>query len=293
MSQDLITDWVCVATEGKTIDGRVIKASWLQDIAKTYDTNTYQALIWPYHDKMENRNWTPNYGLVDSVKLSIKNGKTKLLARLIPNKFLLDANKNKQKLFTSIELADDPTGVAECYLAGIAVTDTPASLETSRLQFSAISGNTEPLEFTVMKREKSSFWQNVFSSKTKQTEDNAMDKEQFSQLMGKLDEQKAEFEAKFSAQEQKLDALSGKVNTFSQQPAPEEKPTEKTTEKPQEPAPSAPENENKAFQAILTKMDTFSNQMGELDKRFSALEKQAITPLPSNQPVGEHGDIFI
>lgn len=33
----LKTDWLCVATEGDTVDGRVIKRQWIIDMGETYD----------------------------------------------------------------------------------------------------------------------------------------------------------------------------------------------------------------------------------------------------------------
>lgn len=46
----LKTDWLCVATEGDTVDGREIKRQWIIDMGETYDYNHYVALIWPEHE---------------------------------------------------------------------------------------------------------------------------------------------------------------------------------------------------------------------------------------------------
>ncbi|MCZ5325575.1 GPO family capsid scaffolding protein [Escherichia coli] len=46
----LKTDWLCVATEGDTVDGRDIKRQWIIDMGETYDYNHYVALIWPEHE---------------------------------------------------------------------------------------------------------------------------------------------------------------------------------------------------------------------------------------------------
>ncbi|HBM2757206.1 TPA: GPO family capsid scaffolding protein, partial [Enterobacter hormaechei subsp. xiangfangensis] len=46
----LKTGWLCVATEGDTVDGRVLERQWIIDMAETYDPNHYAALIWPEHD---------------------------------------------------------------------------------------------------------------------------------------------------------------------------------------------------------------------------------------------------
>lgn len=48
----LMTDWICIATEGETVDGREIPASWLTEMAETYDpAGTYTALIRPEHER--------------------------------------------------------------------------------------------------------------------------------------------------------------------------------------------------------------------------------------------------
>ncbi|MBQ4796817.1 phage capsid protein, partial [Pectobacterium versatile] len=49
MSQ-LMTNWICIATEGETVDKRVMERQWLIDAAETYDPQLYTALIWPEHE---------------------------------------------------------------------------------------------------------------------------------------------------------------------------------------------------------------------------------------------------
>lgn len=131
------SDWKIVATEGATVDGRAISANWINDMAETYDQSEYTALIWPEHLRsswsiFEGKNW----GTVEEVKAAKYNGKLRLFAKFTPNQYLLDANKEEQKLFTSIEPNPDYKGEGRCYLMGLAVTDSPASSGTTRLKFS-------------------------------------------------------------------------------------------------------------------------------------------------------------
>lgn len=42
----LKTDWLCVATEGDTVDGRVMERQWIIDMGETYDVTNYAALNW-------------------------------------------------------------------------------------------------------------------------------------------------------------------------------------------------------------------------------------------------------
>ena len=52
MSQ-LSTDWLCIATEGDTVDRRELRREWLIDAAETYNPELYAALIWPEHERAE------------------------------------------------------------------------------------------------------------------------------------------------------------------------------------------------------------------------------------------------
>lgn len=131
------SDWKIVATEGATVDGRAISANWINDMAETYDQSEYTALIWPEHYRsswsiFEGKNW----GTVEEVKAAKFGDRLRLFAKITPNKYLLEANKEEQKLFTSIEPNPDYKGEGRCYLMGLAVTDSPASSGTTRLKFS-------------------------------------------------------------------------------------------------------------------------------------------------------------
>lgn len=125
----LITNWICVATEGQTVDERTIKSEWLQEMADTYDPKYYTALIWEEH----NRN-LENLGEVIDAKADMMNGKMQLFLRLKPTKKLIKYNEEGQKLFCSIEVEEDFQGTSIFYLGGLAVTDNPASIGTDRLR---------------------------------------------------------------------------------------------------------------------------------------------------------------
>lgn len=146
----LMTDWICIATEGETVDGRNIEGQWLYDMAESYDPeNIYSAQIWPEHER-----WYSAYGEVLALKCEEVDGEAKLFARLRPEIHLLEANRNGQLLFCSIE--PTPTlnfrGTGKPYLEGLGVTSQPASIGTTRMRFSAeksgrIFGGLEPLVF--------------------------------------------------------------------------------------------------------------------------------------------------
>ncbi|MDR3432567.1 MAG: GPO family capsid scaffolding protein [Rouxiella aceris] len=168
------TDWLCIATSGQAVDGRTIEPQWLIDAAETYTRNTYTALIWPYHPQYEygEREFTCNLGEVDALKTETVDGVVKLYAQLIPNRFLICANEDGQKLFTSAEFMGDFAGSGREYLIGIAVTDIPASLGTEKIKFQlageekdAARGNLETFSLGKLKTQKkeSSLWSKFFS----------------------------------------------------------------------------------------------------------------------------------
>ncbi|MEY2883067.1 MAG: hypothetical protein RL490_791 [Pseudomonadota bacterium] len=139
-----------VAVEGATVDGRTIKRNWLEEMAATYNPQTYGARINCEHL----RGFSPekpffSYGDVTALKteeIDIEiGGKTErklaLFAQITPNNEFSRINKAGQKVYTSIEVNENFAGTGKAYLVGIACTDSPASLGTERLQFAAKASN--------------------------------------------------------------------------------------------------------------------------------------------------------
>lgn len=141
-----------VAVEGATTDGRVIERQQIAEIAETYNPEVYGARIWIEHI----RSSLPDspfraYGDVLAVKAEEVDiaGKKKLalFAQVEPTDDLVEiVNSRKQKVFTSIEIAPEFADSGKAYLFGLAVTDSPASLGTSMLAFSAKHPEDSPLK---------------------------------------------------------------------------------------------------------------------------------------------------
>jgi hypothetical protein len=136
-----------VATEGATVDGRTIERSWIEQMAASYSKATYTATV-----NMEHiRGYTPdspfrNYGFVDA--LETKEGpdnKLQLVATISGTDDLVKMTAAWQKVFTSIEVSPNFAKTGKAYLTGLAVTDTPASLGTGMLEFTAKSPADSPL----------------------------------------------------------------------------------------------------------------------------------------------------
>jgi hypothetical protein len=139
--------WFTVATEGQTTDGREIERSWLEEIAATYSRAKYGARIWMEHI----RGVLPDspfkaYGDVLAVRVEENDdGKLELQAQLDPTPELVAMTKARQKIYTSIEIEPNFAKTGKHGLIGLGVTDSPASLGTSILAFSAKHPNDNPL----------------------------------------------------------------------------------------------------------------------------------------------------
>lgn len=141
------TRWFRVAVEGLTAsDGRKIERNWLTEAADTYDLKTYGARVNVEHIRGFSGE-KPFRAMGDVVALKAEEvelsigGKTEkrlaLYAQIDPTDDLIKLTKERQKIYTSIEVAPNFAGTGKAGLVGLAVTDTPASLGTEMLTFSA------------------------------------------------------------------------------------------------------------------------------------------------------------
>jgi hypothetical protein len=142
----LLTPFLVLATAGATVDDREIQEQWLIDIADTYNQQKYTAQI-----NVDHIDWWGNYGQVVEVRLGKDSeGNTVLEGVLNPNHYLIELNKDGQKLFMSVEITPNFQGQGKAYLTGLAVTDRPASTGTAKLIFSKQNSDchyTSPVSF--------------------------------------------------------------------------------------------------------------------------------------------------
>ncbi len=276
-----VSDWKIIATEGPTVDGRKITREWLTQMAESYSLSEYPALIWPEHRRFYG--FGENWGKVLELKAEEKDGKMRLFAKLEPNDYMLEANRKKQKLFTSIEPNPDYKGEGRCYLMGLAATDSPASTGTSLLQFSRKQGETtelecsalEEIDFSACFTRKDRFFAafNEFFSSGDEVPETPSTVE---------DTDVTEEELKAALKEQ----FSNFSTSFKQELA-----EEFNLKKPEQPEVTVqPEDTGitaEQFSQLNEKLDGIITQQSELDKQFKALSEESPGQRPSAEGANE------
>lgn len=135
-----------LATSGATVDGRVIEAEHLRQMAQSYDPKVYSARLNIEHIRgISSEGPFRAYGDVLSLEteeVTVNfNGKpeqrTALYGVFDVTEEAQALNAAGQKLYPSIEIHPDFAGKGFAYLMGCALTDSPASIATERLQFTS------------------------------------------------------------------------------------------------------------------------------------------------------------
>ncbi|PJO78803.1 phage capsid protein [Neisseria brasiliensis] len=129
--------WFCIGQSGATVDGRQIEPQMLTQAAESYNPDTYTAVLnvehyRPFFPKSE----MSGLGSVLELKAETADGVTKLYARIDPTEKTIQMMKDREKVFTSMELQKNFADTGKTYLVGLALTDSPAALGTSMLKFS-------------------------------------------------------------------------------------------------------------------------------------------------------------
>lgn len=134
-----------IATEGPTVDGRNISRDWILQMAKSYDPKVYTAVINLEHylSALPDSVFSA-YGRVVSVgtqETEIMGEKRLQLTAVVDvAQAVADLQASGKKAFASMEIKDNFINKGVAYLTGLAFTDTPASVGTESMKFSAFSG---------------------------------------------------------------------------------------------------------------------------------------------------------
>lgn len=133
-----------LATAGSTVDGRNIDDKMLEEMASSYNPKTYGARLNIEHIRgITGDKPFRSYGdvaelSIGEVEVDFNGTKEKRKALFGAFDVLEDAqqlNAAGQKVYPSIEIEPNFGGKGHAYLMGVALTDSPASIATDRLQF--------------------------------------------------------------------------------------------------------------------------------------------------------------
>lgn len=265
-----------IAVEGATTDGRHIDRAMIEQMAAHYDPNYYCATINIEHLKSySSSSEFKRYGTVNALSCEeIKEGKLQgklaLYAELNPTKELIELNKQKQKLFSSVEISPKFADSNEAYLVGLAVTDDPASLGTELLQFSA---NTAKNPLTSRKQNP----ENLFSSADEsielhleQAQADSDDNSRFCALKEKI----------LSFMNKNADKQDKNFNAFTQEMA-------ETMESLLELNKSLLSSTEQKLNEQATKIEALSNELSAFKIALDAI------PNTPNRPVAPGGDALL
>nr|PRI94663.1 Phage capsid scaffolding protein (GPO) serine peptidase [Haemophilus influenzae] len=250
-------------------------------MAQTYDPEHYTANLWPEH-----RRYFSCGEVLELKAEEQENGEVKLFAKIAPNQQLIDFNRDGQKLFTSVEIAENFRNSGKAYLSGLGVTDSPASVGTTKLDFFNHQDKVQcsefiNIDFTEQKNDEEKMTRSFFnaikqffssseqqeeqpnSNNNNNKEDNSMNDKQFAQLIG----------AVVSLGEKIDNHFSTKAETTPESSQPAEKKDEQV-------------------QGVTA--EQFNQLLGAvqaLDKKFNALSQEQTT-VPTGVPTVENENVY-
>ena len=140
-TQEKFSDrWFCIGKSGATVDGRTIESADLIAAAAAYDPELYGARINLEHYRPYSpKNDYSGLGDVLELKAETADGVTRLYARIDPTEKMLGYIKDREKVYTSMEIMKPFGDTGKAYLVGLAMTDSPASMGTTMLKFRQIA----------------------------------------------------------------------------------------------------------------------------------------------------------
>ena len=274
--------WFVIATEGATCDDRTINRTWIEQMAKNYDPKKYGARINLEHIKFwlysKDEPHAQSYGDVIALKTEEReDGKLQLLAQLDPTDELIELNKARQKIYTSVEIDTNFADTGEAYLVGLAVTDNPASLGTEMLKFSA-QAQANPLGARKLKPE------NLFTAAVEQAfefieEQEAEEQEKSFSLLEKI---RGLFSKKAESEDARFSEHSAAIELVAEE-------SSKTAEDLKVLTAQVDEQDNR--------IDELNDVIAELEAKFAALEATpsedyTARPIVTGESQGDAGRYF-
>lgn len=208
-SENFSGRWFCIGTSGPTADGRNINAEDLIAAAENYDPQIYGARINLEHYRPYSpKNDYSGLGDVLELKAETKGGITRLFARIDPTDKMAQYIKDREKVYTSMELMKPFAGTGKAYLVGLAMTDSPASLGTTMLKFRQLHPDDPNYTSKYQAMETENAMQ---TDKTAQTAPENEKKGFFAALFEKMSAKKEEGAPETEGYAARLDAAEGEI----------------------------------------------------------------------------------
>lgn len=141
-----------IATEGPTVDGRNISRDWIVQMAGSYDPKVYTAVanLEHYLSSVPDSVFSA-YGKVVSLSTRetdiMGEKKLQLMAVVDASDKLVALQKSGQKCFASMEVIPNFINKGIAYLSGLAFLNSPASIGTESMKFSAAGADGERYTF--------------------------------------------------------------------------------------------------------------------------------------------------
>ncbi|EPJ5822010.1 GPO family capsid scaffolding protein [Pluralibacter gergoviae] len=203
-----------VMTSGTTVDGRNVTRAQIHAMAAAYNPSVYGARVniehylSPFPDSVFS-------AMGDVMALSAEDindgplaGEAHLFAEIEPTQRMKDMIADGKKVYSSTEMHPNFPLTKGPYLMGLAMTDTPASLGTDKLKFTA-EKRAEIMRFSSQDAEVTMFTPSFEAELVQENQSrNDSGKEWFSRVMGILGKGQKTDDQRFSQVHQAVEAVA-------------------------------------------------------------------------------------
>ncbi|SCC54287.1 GPO family capsid scaffolding protein [Kosakonia oryziphila] len=252
-----------VMTSGTTIDGRNVTRAHLHEMAAAYDPSVYGARVniehylSPFPDSVFSAMGDVAALSVEDINEGPLAGEAHLFAEIEPTQRMKDLIADGKKVYSSIEMHPNFPLTKGPYLMGLAMTDTPASLGTDKLKFTA-EKRAEIMRFSSQDAVVTMFTPSFEAELVQENQSrNDSGKEWFSRVMGILGKGQKTDDQRFSQVHQAVEAVAqSQVDLGEQFSAAEQE----------------RQQDKIAIQKLTSDLAALTSKLGSTDANFSQRE---------------------